>query len=88
MTHNQKAEALINSFYYALPNNGSTEGINSTTRRYQEAIRCALIAVEQILDEYQSISDLESTLVVDGQVMSIVDKIVYWEEVEREIKKL
>jgi hypothetical protein len=49
---------------------------------------CALISVEQIIDEYQSISDLESTLVVGGQVMSIVDKIVYWEQVEREIIKL
>jgi hypothetical protein len=52
------------------------------------AKQCALISVEQIIDEYQSISDLESTLVVGGQVMSIVDKIVYWEQVEREIIKL
>jgi hypothetical protein len=84
----EKARDLVLSFYYALPNNGSTEGINSTTRRYQEGIRCALISIEQIIDEYQSISDLESTLVVNGQVMSIVDKIVYWNEVEREIIKL
>jgi hypothetical protein len=83
-----KAKDLVLLFYYAFPNNGSTEGINSTTRRYQEAIRCAAYAVGTILDEYQSISDLESTLVVGGQVMSIVDKIVYWEEVEREIIKL
>jgi len=84
----EKARELVHSFYYALPNNGSTEGINSTTRRYQEGIRCALISVEQIIDEYQSISDLESTLVVSGQVMSIVDKIVYWNEVKQEIEKL
>ena len=51
-------------------------------------VHYALISVEQIIDEYQSISDLDSTLVVGGQVMSIVDKIVYWEEVEREIIKL
>jgi hypothetical protein len=51
-------------------------------------VHYALISVGTILDEYQSISDLESTLVVGGQVMSIVDKIVYWEEVEREIVKL
>jgi hypothetical protein len=84
----EKARDLVLSFYYALPNNGSTEGINSTTRRYQEGIRCALISVGTILDEYQSISDLESTLVVGGQVMSIVDKIVYWNEVKSQIQKL
>jgi hypothetical protein len=50
--------------------------------------QCTLISVEQIIDEYQSISDLESTLVVNGQVMSIVDKIVYWNEVKSEIDKL
>ena len=83
-----RARDLVLSFYYALPNNGSTEGINSTTRRYAEGIRCALISVEQIIDEYQSISDLESILVVNGQVMSIVDKIVYWNEVKQEIELL
>ena len=46
--------------------------------------KCAAYAVGTILDEYQSISDLESTLVVNGQVMSIVDKIVYWNEVNQE----
>ena len=35
---------LIHSFYYALPNNGSQEGINSTTSRMEEAKICAEIA--------------------------------------------
>lgn len=87
MTHKEKALDLIHSFYYMLPNNGSQEGINSTTRRYQEAVQCALIAVEQIIDEYQPISDLKSILVVNEQVMSIVDKIVYWQQVKLEIQK-
>ena len=39
-----KNKDLINTFYYLLPNNGSTEGLNSTTRRYEEAKQCALIA--------------------------------------------
>lgn len=39
-----KAKDLVDTFYYSLPNNGSTEGINSTTRRYEEAKQCALIA--------------------------------------------
>ena len=33
-------------FYYALPNNGSQVGINSTTRRMEEAERCEKIADE------------------------------------------
>lgn len=39
-----KENDLVNTFYYSLPNNGSTEGLNSTTRRYVEAQQCALIA--------------------------------------------
>lgn len=45
----EKARDLVNSFYYALPNNGGFTGLNSTTSRYQEAIQCALIAVDEYL---------------------------------------
>jgi hypothetical protein len=37
---------LVHSFYYALPNNGSQEGINSATSRMKEAKICAEIAEE------------------------------------------
>ena len=49
MTPKEKSKNLINSFYYALPNNGSETGLNSTTIRYKEAIQCALITVDEIL---------------------------------------
>jgi hypothetical protein len=39
-----KNKHLIETFYYALPNNGSQEGINSTTSRMEEAKICAEIA--------------------------------------------
>ena len=52
------------------------------------AKKCALIAVEEMLGEYQSMSDLESTLVVEGQVLYVIDKLVYWMEVKQEINKL
>jgi len=50
MTAKEKARDLVSSFYYALPNNGGFTGLNSTTSRYQEGIRCAQIAVDEILD--------------------------------------
>ena len=46
MKTKEKAKELVESFYYKLPNNGSSTGLNSTTSRYEEAIVCALIAVE------------------------------------------
>ena len=51
MTPQEKARDLVHTFYYALPNNGSQEGLNSTTSRYQEGIQCALIAVEELIKE-------------------------------------
>ncbi len=53
MTAKEKARDLVNTFYCALPNNGSQEGLNSTTRRYAEGIRCALIAVDEIINNVE-----------------------------------
>jgi len=48
------AKNLINKFYYQLPNNGYlAEGLLSCERRYKEAITCALICVEEILNDYE-----------------------------------
>ena len=76
MTPKQKAKDLVNTFYYSLPNNGSQEGINSTTRRYSEAKQCALIAIDEIIK-----NDKEN-YGINGFVFE------YWQEVKTEIEKL
>lgn len=73
MTPKEKAEQLVNSFYYALPNNGRRTGLNSTTIRFKEAIKCALIAVDEILDSRPVITD------------SQVDYQLFWRQVKNEI---
>jgi hypothetical protein len=43
------AEELVREFFYALPNNGYLhEGLNSVESRWQEARKCALIALTHI----------------------------------------
>ena len=76
MTPKEKAQQLVNSFYYALPNNGRRTGLNSTTIRYKEAIKCALIAVDEILSSFTALS---YGVVYLGQ-------IDYWQEVKEEIE--
>ena len=49
---------------------------------------CALIAVEEILSEYQSMSDLESVLVINNKPTFVVHQLVYWMEVKQNIQKL
>lgn len=48
-TIEEKASALISSFYFMLPNNGSQTGINSTTSRYEEGRQCALRSIDHTL---------------------------------------
>ena len=44
------ARQLINDFYYQLPNNGSLkEGLLSCERRYNEAIICALVCIDNMI---------------------------------------
>jgi len=54
----------------------------------EDAVVCALIAVEEILNEYQSMSDLESVLVINNKLTFIVHQLQYWMEVKQEIEIL
>jgi len=74
------ARKLINKFYYQLPNNGyRNEGLLSCDRRYKEAIACAIVCVEQIIENYEfdSIHDLKNTRVMDN--------INYWDKIKDEL---
>ena len=75
MTPKEKSKDLINSFYYALPNNGSETGLNSTTERYKEAIQCASICVDEILNHHSQ-----------EQGLYRIDTY-FWQEVKNELKK-
>ena len=44
------ARALINKFYWQLPNNGyQNEGLLSCDNRYKEATTCALICIDEMI---------------------------------------
>ena len=49
---------------------------------------CALIAVEEMLGEYQSMSDLESIIVINDEVKFVVHQLEYWMLVKQEIENL
>ena len=71
---------LINKFYYQLPNNGYlNHGLMSCEKRYKEATTCAIVCVEQIIENYEfdSIHDLKNTRVMDN--------INYWDKVKDEL---
>lgn len=73
MKPKEKAKDLVDRFYYMLPNNGSSTGINNVESRYKEAKQCALIAVDEVL--------LACALETKG-------KFEYYFEVKKEIEQL
>ena len=83
MTPKQKAEELILKFREA-PIKGSLAWYVS----FELSKRYALIAVEEMLGEYQSMSDLESIIVINDEVKFVVHQLVYWMEVKQEIENL
>jgi hypothetical protein len=49
MTAKEKANQLVQRFYFSLPNNGSQTGINNVHSRWEEGKMCALIAIDEII---------------------------------------
>ena len=82
MTPKEKAKELIDKYYHLF----SVE-LENTIADY-EAKECSLIAVEEMLGEYQSMSDLESKIVINDEVRFIVHQLQYWMLVKQEIEKL
>ncbi len=68
------AKQLIEKFYFALPNNGSLSGTNNVNDRWNEAVDCALIAVDEIIDAMD-------------RVLFPNPFRQYWETIKEEIEK-
>jgi hypothetical protein len=83
MDSREKANDLVNRYYYMLPNNGKlNEGINSCDSRYKEAIECAFVAVDEILE---SNPNYEYWRTYDDETPSA---ITFWNEVKQWIQKI
>lgn len=82
MKPKEKAIQLVNSFDEL--GKDFTRGVSMKEFSKQ----CALLAVEEVLSEYQSMSDLESVLVINNKPTFVVHQLVYWMEVKQNIQKL
>ena len=79
MDSREKANDLVNRYYYMLPNNGSlSDGVNSCDSRYKEAIECAFVTVGEIITELTE----EISPSVHGF------RHQYWKEVKQWIQKI
>ena len=85
MNPKEKALEIANAMY-----NGSV--FDKTKEQHllelENAKRCALIAVDEIIQEYQSMSDSESILVINNEITFVVKRLVYWMDVKNKINNL
>jgi|688.fasta_scaffold1774573_2 hypothetical protein len=103
MTPKEKAEELVDNFYQLAENIQWTndDEKKEKSEKFNDELgndvlifwnelakQSALIAVDEMLSEYQSMSDVESVLVINDEVTFVVHQLVYWMEVKQEIEKL
>ena len=77
MTSKEKAEELVDKFYQTTPNEyfvNEPIGIKGRYKSWEQAKQCALIAVDELIND--SINNLN------------VNSHKYWEVVKQEIEKL
>ena len=82
MTPKEKADGLINKF---IPHIAGADRYNSTLNLYDKDIakQCALIAVDEIIRTLNC--DLQES---DLRGLGLINLILYWMEVKKEIEKL
>ena len=83
MTPKEKAEKIVQPLYLTISNNGSFTGEHSIPHKFEEAKKCGLLTVENIL-EFMRMDD-EYTETASNANSKWVG---YWLEVQEEIKKL
>jgi hypothetical protein len=83
MEPKEKAKELVEKYVDV-----QNELDETTTFYWGFAKQCALIAVEEILSEYQSMSDTDSIIYIENEITYVIHKLVYWQEVKQEIEKL
>lgn len=79
MTPKEKAKELVEKFRLNVQDYEGS-GLNLFKSK-----QCALITVDEMLGEYQSMSDLESKIVINDEVRFIVHQLEYWMLVKQEI---
>jgi hypothetical protein len=83
MTPVEKAKQLVQRFYFSLPNNGGFTGPCNINDRWEEGKKCALIAVDEIINSNPT-SQLSDPFLGNRTY----DNVNYWKDVKQEIEKL
>jgi len=81
MTAQEKATQLVDTMYFIISNNGQFTGEHSIPNKFIEAKKCALIAVDERIDEMYA-------WMGGGSTEWEKNRYNHWQEVKQEIEKL
>jgi hypothetical protein len=90
MTPQEKAESLVDRMYFIISNNGQFTGIHSIPNKFTEAKKCALIAVNEIIESREDDSAFDDTMWENASEYYSPHPMYlnYWLKVKIEIEKL
>ena len=77
----EKAREIFNKFQDTIWNSECT-----ISKPMLKAV--SILHVNEIISEYQKISDLKSIIIINDEEFTVVGLIIYWREVEIELNKL
>jgi hypothetical protein len=94
MTPKEKAEELVDKFYQTTPNEAWINeplGIAEEYKAWNQAKQCALIAVDEIIDEVYNISHQYAAIYNEETKFynyTESKELKFWQEVKKEIEAL
>jgi len=89
MTPKDQAKSIVEEFYFALPNNGYLNiGKNNCSQRWTEAINCALICVNRIIESRKDDKGFDDRMSATGSEYYSPHPmyLTFWLNVIKEIK--
>jgi len=90
MTPKEKATSIVDTMYLIISNNGQFTGEHSIPFKFEEAKKCALIAVDEIIESRKDDRMFGDTLLSTSSEYYNPHPmyITYWLQVKQEIEKL
>jgi len=84
MTPKEKANEIIKKHLIVI----KEESMDSNRIMSYSAKMCAIVSVKLILDEYNSMSDLETVIVIGEDNYNVIDSIIWWRQVLKDVEEM
>jgi len=84
MTPKEKANEIIKKHLIVI----KEESMDSNRIMFYSAKMCAIVSVKLMLDEYNSMSDLETVIVIGEDNYNVIDSVIWWRQVLKDVEEM